>query len=188
LATTNRRFLQALSDFFSTLHSMEATRCLPAVILLSLLLIAATAGAQLKLQEAPGAHVTSITPPGQTGDEEVIAVNRYKPNQVVMAYGGNEGGMAAYSFDSGQTWALVNPAGEGQMGGNKSITFDDRGNVFLAYQLIEKLGSPGYWGHNANGKGKRNAHRTAGYKTAVVANPPAKSNYEGDNYLEEDIQ
>src|SRR5262245_40785822 len=110
-------------------------------------------GAQPTLPPAPGAQLTTITPPGETGNEEVIAVNRAEPNQVVMAYGGRGGGMAAYSRDAGRSWTRVNPAGSGRMGGNKSITFDDRGHVFLSYQLIEKLGTPGYWGRNARGNG-----------------------------------
>ena len=114
-----------------------------AVVLKALFLTATAAVAQVKLERAPGAQVITISPPGQTGDEEVIAVDRYNPKQVVMAYGGTVGGKAAYSTDAGRSWTLVNPAGKSQMGGNKSITFDDRGNVFLSYQLIEKLGTPG---------------------------------------------
>lgn len=136
-----------------------------AFLLQVLLSTATTAGAQMKLPAAPGAQVITISPPGQTGDEEVIAVNRYQPNQVVMAYGGTGGGKAAYSTDAGRTWALVNPAGKDQMGGNKSITFDDRGEVFLSYQLIEKLGTPGYWGHNAHGNGIWVRHSPDGGKT-----------------------
>src|SRR5580700_1897696 len=105
--------------------------------------------AQESLPRVPGASVITVTPPGVTGDEEVIAVNRYSPNELVMTYGGRGGGSAAYSSDSGRTWTLVNPAAPGHMGGNKSVAFDDRGDVFIPYQLIEKLGSPGYWGHNA---------------------------------------
>jgi hypothetical protein len=51
------------------------------------------------------------------------------------------------------------------MGGNKSITFDDRGHVFLSYQLIEKLGTPSYWGHNAHGNGIWVRHSPDGGKT-----------------------
>jgi len=123
------------------------------------------AGGTLKLELAPGAQVITISPRGETGNEEVIAVNRYNPNQVVMAYGGTVGGKAAYSTDSGRTWTLVNPAGKSSMGGNKSIIFDDRGHVFLAYQLIEKLGTPGYWGHNARGNGLWVRHSPDGGKT-----------------------
>jgi hypothetical protein len=109
LATINRGLLQAIRDFFSTLHSVETTWHLGMAVLQALLLTATTAGAQMNLQEAPGAQVITITPPGQTGDEEVIAVNRYNPNQVVMAYGGTVGGKAAFSTDAGRTWTLVNP-------------------------------------------------------------------------------
>ena len=161
---SNRRLLQA-TRHFSAVHAIEAAGGLRAVVLQALLLAAIAAGAQIKLESPPGAQVITISPPGQRGDEEVIALNRYNPNQVVMAYGGTVGGKAAYSTDSGRTWALVNPAGKGQMGGNKSITFDDRGNVFLSYQLIEKLGTPGYWGHNAHGNGIWVRHSPDGGKT-----------------------
>jgi hypothetical protein len=39
---------------------------------------------QMKLEQAPRAQVKTISLPGETGDEDVIAVNRYNPNQVVM--------------------------------------------------------------------------------------------------------
>jgi hypothetical protein len=129
-------------------------------------LVAAFAAGQAKLELAPGAKVITISPPGATGDEEVMSVNRFNPNQVVMAYGGTVGGMAAYSSDAGRAWNLVSPThGKSAMGGNKSITFDDRGNVYLSYQLIEKLGSPGYWGHNARGNGIWVRHSPDGGKT-----------------------
>ena len=43
--------------------------------------------------------------------------------------------------------------GPGGYGSNNDITFDDKGSLFLSYQLIEKLGTPGYWGHNSHGNG-----------------------------------
>jgi len=152
----------------ATRHSFSSFRCtwrFRAVFMNALFLTATAAVAQMKLERAPGAQVITISPPGETGDEEVIAVNRYNPKQVVMAYGGTVGGKAAYSTDAGRSWTLVNPAGKSQMGGNKSITFDDRGNVFLSYQLIEKLGTPGYWGHNARGNGIWVRHSSDGGKT-----------------------
>ena len=163
---SNGKFLSVTRYSHSILHAIDATWLLRGLVLLTLLLTATAVGAQTKLEPPPGAKVLTISPPGQTGDEEVIAVDRYHPNQVVMVYGGTVGGKAAYSTDSGGTWNLVNPTGDkSQMGGNKSLTFDDRGNVFLSYQLIEKLGSPGYWGHNAHGNGIWVRHSPDGGKT-----------------------
>jgi hypothetical protein len=113
---------------------------------------ASVASSQSSLPRAPGAHVVTITPPGQIGNEPAIAVNRYSPNQVVVTYGGDGG--VAYSVDSGRTFTIAHsPGGAGRDGGDNTITFDDKGHVFLAYQIIEKLGAWSYWGHGARGNG-----------------------------------
>src|SRR6266699_2690160 len=82
------------------------------------------------LPRAPAAHAVTITPPGQTGSEPAIALNPYSPNQVVA------------------------PAGDsGRGGGDVSLTFDDKGSVFLSFLSIQKNGLPGYWGHGPGGNG-----------------------------------
>ena len=110
----------------------------------------AQASATLPLPRAPAARVVTITPPGRTGSEPAIALNPYSPNQVVAA----AGEWAAYSTDSGRTFIPVQPAGEGgRGGGDVSLTFDDKGRVFLSFLSIQKNGLPGYWGHGPGGNG-----------------------------------
>src|SRR5438128_4830401 len=102
------------------------------------------------LPRAPAARVVTITPPGRMGSEPAIALNPYSPNQVVAA----AGAWAAYSTDSGRTFTPVQPAGEGgHGGGDVSLTFDDKGSVFLSFLSIQKNGLPGYWGHGPGGNG-----------------------------------
>jgi hypothetical protein len=103
-----------------------------------------------RLPRAPGAHVVTITPAGQTGSEPAIAVNPSNPKQVV----GIGGGWAGYSTDGGQTFTAVQPAGEsGRGGGDPSLAFDDKGNVFLSFLSIQRNGSASYWGHGPGGNG-----------------------------------
>ncbi len=115
----------------------------------------ATASAQASLTlpplpRAPAAHVVTITPPGRTGSEPAIALNPYNANQVVAA----AGAWAAYSTDSGRTFTPVQPAGDsGRGGGDVSLTFDDKGSVFLSFLSIQTNGLPGYWGHGPGGNG-----------------------------------
>lgn len=123
----------------------------PEVLVAMLILASSHAQAQSSLPRAPGARVVTITPPGRTGSEPSIAVNHHSPNQLVATAGG---GMLAYSTDSGRTFALVNPAGEGgRTGGDPSLVFDDKGNAFFSYLAIQKNGSPSYWGHGPGGNG-----------------------------------
>jgi hypothetical protein len=100
---------------------------------------------------APQAHIVTITPAGQTGSEPAIAVNPNNPSQVVAAAGG---AWAAYSTDGGETFTPVRPAGEhGRSGGDVSLAFDDKGQVFLSFLAIEKNGLPSYWGHGPGANG-----------------------------------
>jgi len=120
-------------------------------IIVTLTTVALTAvNGQSRLQPAPGAHVVTITPPGQTGSEPAIAVNPNNPNQVV----GVGGGWAAHSIDGGRTFTAVQPhAGSSRSGGDPSIAFDDKGNVFLSFLWIQKNGLPSYWGHGPGANG-----------------------------------
>src|SRR6476660_6655527 len=85
-----------------------------------------TVSVQSRLARAPGAHVVTITPPGQTGSEPAIAVNPNNPSQVV----GIAGRWAAFSTDGGRTFTPIQPAGEeGRSGGDVSLAFDDKNNL-----------------------------------------------------------
>src|SRR5206468_7753507 len=89
---------------------------------------------ETRLPRAPGAHVVTITPAGQTGSEPAIAVNPSNPSQV----GGIGGAWAGYSTDGGQTFTAVQPAGEsGRGGGDPSLAFDDKGNVVWSCLSIQ---------------------------------------------------
>ncbi len=105
---------------------------------------------QTRLPRPPGAHVVTITPPGLTASEPAIAVNPNNPNQVV----GITGRWAAYSTDGARTFTPVQPAGEdGRSGGDASLAYDDKGNLFLSFLSIQKNGLPGYWGHGPGANG-----------------------------------
>ena len=114
-------------------------------------LAATDVSAQASLPRAPGARVVTITPQGGTGSEPSIAINPMSPNQIVATAGG---GWLAWSTDSARTFSLVNPAGEGgRSGGDPSLVFDDKGNVFYSWLAITKLGSTSYWGHGSGPNG-----------------------------------
>src|SRR5258705_5839235 len=63
---------------------------------------------QTRLPRVPGAHVVTITPPGQVGSEPAIAVNPNNPDQVVGAAGS---GLAPYCTDCAHTFTPLRPAG-----------------------------------------------------------------------------
>jgi len=107
------------------------------------------ASAQVGLPPVPGAHIVTITPPGQTGSEPAIAVNPADPDQVV----GAAGRWAAYSIDGGRTFTPVQPGGETVRAGDPSLAFDDKGNLFYCFLSILKNGLPGYWGHGPGANG-----------------------------------
>lgn len=120
------------------------------IVLLSSAAAGAAAQTPSALPRAPGAHIVTITPPGRTGSEPTIAVNLFNPNQVVA--GG--GGWVAYSTDSGRIFTAVEPGIQGgKTGGDPSLVFDDKGNVFLGILWIQKNGLPGYWGHGPGANG-----------------------------------
>src|SRR5205823_8566535 len=105
---------------------------------------------QTRLARAPGAHIVTITPPGETGSEPAISVSPNDPTQVV----GVAGRWAAYSTDGGRTFTPIQPAGEdGRAGGDGSLAFDGRGRLFLSFLSIEKNGLPSYWGHGPGANG-----------------------------------
>ena len=123
---------------------------------------AVTAHVQARLPRPPGAHVVTITPPGETGSEPAVAINPNNPNQVV----GVAGRWAAYSTDGGRTFTAIQPAGDsGRAGGDPSLAFDDKGHVFLSFLSIERNGLPGYWGHGPGANGIYVRHSADGGRT-----------------------
>ncbi|MGE5242746.1 MAG: sialidase family protein [Betaproteobacteria bacterium] len=120
-------------------------------LLAAAVIVAGAGAATAPLPRAPRAHVVTITPPGLTGSEPAIAVNPNDPKQVVAAAGGR---WAAYSTDGGMTFTPVQPAGDqGRSGGDVSLAFDDKGQVFLSFLSIQKNGLPSYWGHGPGANG-----------------------------------
>jgi hypothetical protein len=123
---------------------------MPRTILLCLLGLALRPAAAEPLPPAPQAHVVTITPPGLTGSEPAIAVNRLDPRQVV----GAAQRWAAYSDDGGLTFTPVQVVTDDSPSlGDVSLAFDHRGQVFLSYLSIQKNGLPGYWGHGPGANG-----------------------------------
>jgi len=137
---------------------------------------AAVVSTQSSLSRVPAAHVVTITPPGQTGSEPAIAVNPNNPEQVV----GVAGPWAAYSTDGGRTFTAVRPAGEnGRSGGDPSLTFDDKGQLFYSFLSIQRNGLPGYWGHGPGANGIYVRRSADGGKT-WDAGPVAIIAWKGD--------
>jgi hypothetical protein len=126
---------------------------LPAIFLtVGLLVGVALAQNAAPLPLAPGAHIVTISPPGDHGSEPGITVNPKNPNQVVAVY---QPATATYSTDGGQTFALADlpPVPGWKIGGDVSTTFDNKGHVFLSSLHFDKLSTLGYWGHGAGRNG-----------------------------------
>jgi hypothetical protein len=109
--------------------------------------------AQVAISPAPHRHVVTVSPADkQHGSEPSIAVNPNNPNQVVAAF---QPATIAYSTDGGQTFATADlPPVEGwRIGGDVSVTFDDKGCAYLGSLHFDKLGSMSYWAHGAGRNG-----------------------------------
>ena len=120
-------------------------------ILAAILPVASIAANAQSLPQAPGARFVTVTPAAMSASEPSIAINHYSPNQIAATAGN---GLIAYSNDSARTFTVVNPAGEGgRTGGDPSMTFDDRGNLYFSFLTFQKLGTSSYWGHGASGNG-----------------------------------
>jgi hypothetical protein len=115
-------------------------------------LAAVAAFAQTSLPRAPGAHVVTISPPDSYGNEPGITVNPKDPSQVAAVY---QGATVAYSTDGGQSFTRpeLPPVPGWKTGGDVSITFDNKGNVYLSSLHFDKLGSASYWAHGAGRNG-----------------------------------
>lgn len=116
------------------------------------LVISAVAFAQSPLPPAPHRHTVTISPANVHGNEPSIAVN---PNNLMQVVATFQPATIAYSTDGAQTFALADlPPIEGwRGGGDVSVAFDNKGNVYLATLHFDKLGSASYWGHGAGRNG-----------------------------------
>ncbi len=105
------------------------------------------------LPPAPGAHVVTISAPGERGNEPGIAVNPHDPKQVVAVYQGRA--RAAYSIDSGLTFTLAEGTAptDWRSAGDVSTAFDNQGHAFLCYLTFDRLGTTSYWAHGAGRNG-----------------------------------
>src|SRR5215472_10732567 len=121
-------------------------------MMIGLLLVSALGLSQSSLPPAPHRHTVVLSPANIHGNEPSIAVNPNNPNQVAAAF---QPAGIAYSTDGAQTFELADlPAIEGwRGGGDVSVAFDNKGNVYLATLHFDKLGSASYWGHGAGRNG-----------------------------------
>jgi hypothetical protein len=123
------------------------------------LCVSAVGFGQSPLPSAPHRHIVTISPADTRGNEPSIAVNPNNPQQVVAVF---QPAAVAYSTDGGQTFALADlPLVEGwRGGGDVSVTFDNKGCVYLSTLHFDKLGSASYWAHGA-GRNGIFVHRSA---------------------------
>ncbi len=117
-----------------------------------LAMTAVMCGAQA-LPPAPGAHVVTVSAPGERGNEPGIAVNPNDPRQVVAVYQGRA--RAAYSTDSGLSFTLAEGTTpiDWRSAGDVSTAFDNQGHAFLCYLTFDRLGTTSYWAHGAGRNG-----------------------------------
>ena len=123
-----------------------------AALLLACTLAAGLAAAQTTLPRAPGAHIVTVSPPESFGNEPSIAVNPNDPREVVAAF---QRATVAYSRDGGLTFtpAELPPVPGWREGGDVSVAFGSRGDVYLSTLHFDKLGSASYWAHGAGRNG-----------------------------------
>ena len=94
------------------------------------------------------ATVTALTKPGFF-TEPGIAINPLDPKQVVAIYQDNV--HIAFSNDAGANWTDVPKVAPPQwrVSGDVSVTFDNKGHAIASYMAFNRLGTDGYWAHNA---------------------------------------
>ena len=148
-----------MADFDSSgLHAESSLRielAMHAKIKLSIaafLLSTAVVQTQVTLPPAPHRHVTTVSSASKSGSEPSIAVNPNNPDQVVAAF---QPATIAYSIDGGQSFATADlpPVKGWRTGGDVSVTFDNKGCVYLGSLHFDKLGSTSYWAHGAGRNG-----------------------------------
>lgn len=128
------------------------------------LVLCSAASAQSPRPPAPGRHVVTISAEDRRGNEPSIAVDPNHPLHVVAAY---QPATIAYSTDGGNTFtpAELPPVEGWRGGGDVSVTFDDKGHVYLGSLHFDKLGSQSYWAHGGGRNGIFVRRSTDGGKT-----------------------
>src|SRR6266516_204260 len=115
---------------------LSATAVLSNVLIASLVVV--PAGAGKPAQPATPANI-DISQRHTNESEEAIAVNPTNPQNIVMVSnveGRAPGVLEGVSFDGGQTWTtklIGNTANLGDACCDPSLSFDNYGNLFLAY-------------------------------------------------------
>ncbi len=138
--------------------------------ILLIVVIATVAVAQLP--PAPGGRVVSITPTPGFLNEASIAINAANPQQIVAGYQTNAS--IVYSRDGGAHWTIaegVSPR-DYRVSGDPSVVFDSRGQAIICYIAFDRLGTTGYWGHNATRNGifiRRSADGGATWESNAIA-------------------
>lgn len=98
---------------------------------------------------APGATVIALTRPGFF-TEPGIAISQLDPGKVTAIYQDNV--HVAFSDDAGAHWSDAPDVAppDWRVSGDVSVTYDDKGHAIASYMAFNRLGSEGYWAHNAS--------------------------------------
>lgn len=96
----------------------------------------------------PQATVTTLTKPGFY-TEPGIAINSLEPDKVAAIYQDNV--HIAFSNDAGANWTDVPKVAPSQwrVSGDVSVTYDNNGHAIASFMAFNRLGTEGYWAHNA---------------------------------------
>lgn len=98
---------------------------------------------------APEARVTTLTKPGFF-TEPGIAISQMDPDRITAIYQDNV--HVAFSKDAGAHWTdepNVAPP-EWRVSGDVSVTYDGKGHAIASYMAFNRLGTEGYWAHDAS--------------------------------------
>ncbi|WP_233841782.1 sialidase family protein [Dyella sp. 2HG41-7] len=97
---------------------------------------------------APQTTVTTLTKPGFF-TEPGIAINQLDPRNVTAIYQDNV--HIAFSNDAGAKWSDVPKVAppEWRVSGDVSVTYDNNGHAIASFMAFNRLGTEGYWAHNA---------------------------------------
>ena len=96
----------------------------------------------------PQATVTTLTKPGFF-TEPGIAISPLDPHMVTAIYQDNV--HVAFSNDAGANWSDVPDVAPPQwrVSGDVSVTYDNNGHAIASYMAFNRLGTDGYWAHDA---------------------------------------
>ncbi|TML05700.1 MAG: exo-alpha-sialidase [Actinobacteria bacterium] len=115
---------------------LSAAAVLASVLIASLVVVPAGAGKPAQPATPPNIDISQRH---TNESEEAIAVNPTNPKNIVMVSnveGGAPGMLEGFSFDGGQTWTtklIGNNDNRGDACCDPSLSFDNYGNLFLAY-------------------------------------------------------